>query len=79
MSAEECEAEYARLKVRERRGEEQVPAGAKKARKHYKPWEEMTGGLADVRRLDGGQGPVTTTGGDLSCDRYQSPVMADEG
>ena len=41
MSAEECEAEYERLKERERRGEEQVPAGAKKARKHYKPWEEF--------------------------------------
>jgi len=41
MSAEECEAEYARLKERERRGEEDVPAGAKKARKHYKPWEEV--------------------------------------
>ena len=40
MTAEECEAEYARLKERERRGEEQVPPGAKKARKHYKPWED---------------------------------------
>ena len=40
MTAEECEAEYAKLKERERRGEEDVPAGAKKARKHYKPWEE---------------------------------------
>ena len=40
MSPEECEAEYVRLKERERRGEEQVPPGAKKARKHYKPWEE---------------------------------------
>ena len=38
MTAEECEAEYARLKERERRGEEQVPPEAKKARKHYKPW-----------------------------------------
>ena len=38
MSAEECEAEYARLKERERRGEEQLPPEAKKARKHYKPW-----------------------------------------
>ncbi len=63
MTAEECEAEYARLKERERRGEEDVPAGAKKARKHYKPWEE-TG----AHRCDKGQGPVT------SCDRYQSPV-----
>ena len=43
MSAEECEAEYTKLKERERRGEEQVPPGAKKARKHYKPWEEDLG------------------------------------
>ncbi len=37
MSAEECEAEYARLKERERLGLEQVPPGAKKANKHYRP------------------------------------------
>ena len=41
MTAEECEEEYARLKVRERKGEEDVPKGAKKARKHYKPWTEI--------------------------------------
>ena len=63
MTVEECEAEYARLKERERRGEEDVPAGAKKARKHYKPWEETS-----AHRCDKGQGPVTF------CDRYQSPV-----
>ena len=40
MTAEECEAEYARLKERERNGEEDLPPGAKKANKHYKPWEE---------------------------------------
>ena len=66
MSAEECEAEYVRLKERERNGEEQLPPGAKKANKHYKPWED----LHDVREgHDRGQGPVTF------CDRYQSPVM----
>ncbi|MBE6269649.1 MAG: hypothetical protein E7101_01695 [Prevotella ruminicola] len=43
MTVEECEAEYARLKERERKGEEQVPPGAKKARKHYKPWLEELG------------------------------------
>ena len=43
MTVEECEAEYARLKERERKGEEQVPAGAKKVRKHYKPWLEELG------------------------------------
>ena len=40
MSAEECEAEYRRLKERERKREEQVPKGAKKANKHYRPWED---------------------------------------
>ncbi len=82
MTAEECEEEYERVKERERRGEEQLPPGAKKANKHYRPWEELAGGLAgglaDVRARGGhdrGQGPVTTSAGDLSCDRYQSPVI----
>ena len=72
MTAEECEAEYLRLKERERRGEECLPAGAKKANKHYRPWEEIADGSTDVRAREGRdrvQGPVTT-----SCDRYQSPV-----
>ena len=69
MTVDECEAEYARLKERERKGEEQVPAGAKKARKHYKPWEDDLA-TDDGREMgrDKGQGPVT------SCDRDQSPV-----
>ena len=69
MTAEECEEEYARLKERERKGEEDVPAGAKKARKHYKPWEED---MLDNRRRDKGQGPVTF------CDRDQSLVTANQ-
>ena len=40
MSPEECEAEYLQLKERERQGKEDVPAGAKKANKHYRPWED---------------------------------------
>ena len=40
MTAEACEDEYLRLKIREKRGLEQVPPGAKKANKHYRPWEE---------------------------------------
>ena len=87
MSAEECEAEYARLKDRERNGEELLPAGAKKANKHYKPWEDSTDGLAggladglaDVRRRGRGQGPATTTDDDLLCGRYQSPSTASAG
>ena len=108
MTAEECETEYARLKERERNGEEQLPAGAKKANKHYKPWEEeMSSRLSEAnpslssrlseahgeisrdvsttldmtkdRRRGRGQGPVTTTDGDLLCDRYQSPSTASVG
>ena len=40
MSAAECEQEYQRLKEREAQGLEEVPPGAKKANKHYRPWEE---------------------------------------
>ena len=40
MSKEECEAEWKMLKEREKKGQEEVPAGAKKANKHYKPWED---------------------------------------
>ena len=54
MTVEQSAEEYAALKERERRGEEQVPPGAKKANKHYRPWED--GELADVRRHDRGQG-----------------------
>ncbi len=44
LSAEEAAEEYKRLKVREAGGLEEVPAGAKKANKHYRPWEE--GGMS---------------------------------
>jgi len=46
MSPEECEREYNQLKGRVMRRQEQVPPGAKKANKHYRPWEEE---MADVR------------------------------
>ena len=44
LSAEEAAEEYKRLKEREAGGLEEVPAGAKKANKHYRPWEE--GGMS---------------------------------
>ena len=40
LSTEEAAEEYERLKERERQGQEEVPRGAKKANKHYRPWEE---------------------------------------
>ena len=52
MSVEESEKEYLRLKERERKGQEEVPASAKKADKHYRPWEETCSSpkLGEVRR-----------------------------
>ena len=47
MTLEESVAEYELLKERERRNLEEVPAGAKKASKHYKPWEETNTDLTD--------------------------------
>ena len=46
MSPEACEEAYRVAKERERKGLEAVPAGAKKANKHYKPWEDQTAGQA---------------------------------
>ena len=40
LTEEESAKEYARLKEREKQGKEEVPKGAKKANKHYRPWEE---------------------------------------
>ena len=45
MNAEECEEEYKYLKEREKKNLEDVPKGAKKANKHYRPWEEKGSGV----------------------------------
>ena len=42
LTEEESAKEYARLKEREKQGKEDVPRGAKKANKHYRPWEEAS-------------------------------------
>jgi len=47
MTTEECEQEYKNLKVRVMRRKENVPEGAKKKDKHYRPWEDDL--KADVR------------------------------
>ena len=49
LSDEEAAAEYLRLKEREAQGLEEVPPGAKKANKHYRPWEENE--MCDVREM----------------------------
>ena len=40
LSPEEAAEEFLQLKERERLGQEEVPPGAKKANKHYRPWKE---------------------------------------
>jgi hypothetical protein len=50
MAKEECEAEWKMMKEREKKGLEEVPAGAKKANKHYKPWEDGAAGLLPLNR-----------------------------
>ena len=59
MTAEECEQEYLRLKEREKNGQEQVPKGAKKANKHYRPWEEIS--PCAVLSRDDKKGGVTSS------------------
>ena len=39
LTVEASAAEYQRLKAREKQGKEEVPKGAKKANKHYRPWD----------------------------------------
>ena len=55
MSEAESAEEYIRLKERESRGEEDVPPEAKKANKHYRPWEEDQSDLQsdDLLRASG--------------------------
>ena len=50
MTAEECLEEFKRLKEREKKGLESVPKSAKKANKHYCPWEglEVSGKRSEV-------------------------------
>ncbi len=40
LSVEEGKEEYLRLKAREEKGEEELPANYKKGEKHYRPWEQ---------------------------------------
>lgn len=44
MSAQEAAEEFQRLREREKRGEEEVPEGAKRANKHFRPWEAAAAG-----------------------------------
>ena len=49
LSDEDAAAEYLRLKEREAQGLEEVPPGAKKANKHYRPWEDENTDIAPLQ------------------------------
>ena len=79
MTAEECEKEYNLLKVRVMRGLEEVPAEAKKANKHYRPWEETNTNLTNLTNLTNKEA-VSNTDGTDNADRKDScvPSVASE-
>ena len=63
LSDEEAAAEYLRLKEREAQGLEEVPPGAKKANKHYRPWESLTPSPSpNGEGSDYSQGVITVEG-----------------
>ena len=74
MSREECEAEYQVLKERERKKLEEVPAGAKKANKHYRPWEDNNSKGAESRT----QGTGTSVTSQATPQMSQSPCTTEE-
>ena len=41
LTQEQSAAEYQQLKQREQNGQEELPADAKRANKHYRPWESL--------------------------------------
>ena len=69
LSVEDSEKEYKTLKERERKRLEEVPAGAKKANKHYRPWEEEGRTVADGRT----QGTGTSVTSQATSQMSQSP------
>ena len=62
MTVEEAAAEYERLTDREKCGLEEVPAEAKKSKKHYRPWDTQgTGTTVPCKQsTDGSQAPCVT-------------------
>ena len=71
LSPEECEKEYMVAKEREKKRLEEVPKGAKKANKHYRPWEDE-GNLVGVGRTQG-----TGTSGTSQATSQMSQIPAD--
>ena len=73
MTPEECEAEFLRLKEREKKGLEEVPPGAKKTNKHYRPWESLT--PCPSPRGEGSDYPQ----GEKAAESLSTPLPMGEG
>ena len=83
MSIEESAAEYEMLKEREKKGKEEVPAGAKKANKHFKPWEDPTLGSVPSQKVpsqkESTSGPVPSQQADERTRFIFRECMKEEG
>ena len=83
LTIEESAAEYERLKERVAQGLEEVPPGAKKANKHYRPWEEEMddgrGNPSPALPRGGGEGGAQKVSprGDLEGVGYKGIPYAD--
>ena len=70
LSVEESEKEYLLLKEREKQKLEQVPPGAKKANKHYRPWE-------DIEAAGDTQGSGNSVTSQATSQKFQTPCVAE--
>ena len=74
LSPEECEKEYQVAKERERKKPEEVPKGAKKANKHYRPWEDEGRTVKNGRT----QGTGTSVTSQATSQMSQSPCATEQ-
>jgi len=74
MTAEESEREFKLLEEREKKRLEEVPNGAKKANKHYKPWEDT----GDPEKAVAAAKPLSEERHDASTESQKPVGSADE-
>jgi len=74
MTAEESEREFKLLEEREKKRLEEVPNGAKKANKHYKPWEDT----GDPEKAVAAAKPLSEERHDASTESQKPVGCADE-
>ena len=82
MTVEESAEEYRLLKEREQQNLEEVPAGAKKANKHYRPWAEAQSKVEGQRSKADCSDPLPPNLGGAGCTydpeaRYNGVLFKD--